>query len=97
MTKVDAEVFSRAGEKCPRPLCDFYRVTERPDGLVDVWLTPGELVAIRDDMAGRTDYGIRVRVVHGVDPKDPQWGGSLESYIREHYAAWLESAEEIEI
>ena len=50
-----------------------------------------------DDLTGRVDYGIRVRVVHGIDPEDPQWGGSLEGHIREHYAAWLESAEETEI
>jgi hypothetical protein len=80
-----------------RAICDFYRITERPDGLVDVWLTPGEVVPIMDDLTGRVDYGIRLRVVRGIDPADPQWGGSLEGHIREHYAAWLESAEEIEI
>lgn len=80
-----------------RAICDFYRITERPDGLVDVWLTPGEVVPIRDDLTGRTDYGIRVRVVHGVDPKDSQWSGNLEAHVREHYAAWLEMAEEVEV
>lgn len=80
-----------------RAVCDFYRVTERGDGLVDVWLTPGEIVPIMDDLTGRVDYGIRVRVVHGVDPEDPQWCGDLEEHIRRHYAAWLESAEETEI
>jgi len=80
-----------------RAVCDFYRVTERGDGLVDVWLTPGEIVPIMDDLTGRVDYGIRVRVVHGIDPEDPQWCGDLEEHIRRHYAAWLESAEETEI
>ena len=80
-----------------RAICNFYRITERGDGLVDVWLTPGEIVPIMDDLTGRVDYGIRLRVVHGIDPEDPQWGGSLEGHIREHYAAWLESAEETEI
>lgn len=80
-----------------RAVCDFYRVTERGDGLVDVWLTPGEVVPIMDDLTGRVDYGIRVRVVHGIDPEDPQWSGDLEEHIRRHYAAWLESAEETEI
>ena len=80
-----------------RAVCDFYRVTERGDGLVDVWLTPGEIVPIMDDLTGRVDYEIRVRVLHGIDPNDPQWGGSLGEHIRMHYAAWLESAEEIEI
>ena len=80
-----------------RAVCDFYRVTERGDGLVDVWLTPGEVVPIMDDLTGRVDYGIRVRVVHGIDPEDPQWCGDLEEHIRRHYAAWLESAEETEI
>lgn len=80
-----------------RAICDFYRVTERVDGLVDVWLTPVEVTPMRDDLTGRTDYGVRLRAVHGVDPEDPAWGGSLEGHIREHYAAWLESAEEVEI
>lgn len=80
-----------------KTISDFYEVKERGDGLVDVWLTPGEIVPIMDDLTGRVDYGIRLRVVHGIDPEDPQWGGSLEGHIREHYAAWLESAEEIEI
>lgn len=80
-----------------RAICDFYRITERPDGLVDVWLTPGEVVPIMDDLTGRKDYGIRLLAVHGIDPNDPQWDGSLEEHIRMHYAAWLESAEEIEI
>ena len=80
-----------------RAICDFYRITERPDGLVDVWLTPGEVVPIMDDLTGRKDYGIRLLAVRGIDPNDPQWGGSLEEHIRMHYAAWLESAEEIEI
>lgn len=78
-------------------LSSFYRIVASCDGLVDVWLTPGEVVAMRDDLTGRTDYGIRIRVVHGINPKDPQWQGSLEEHIRRHYAAWLESAEEIEI
>jgi hypothetical protein len=80
-----------------RAICDFYRITERGDGLVDVWRTPGEIVPSMDDLTGRVDYGIRVRVVHGIDLNDPQWGRSLEEHIRMHYAAWLESAEEIEI
>ncbi len=78
-------------------LNSFYRIVASRDGLVDVWLTPGEVVAIQDDLTGRTDYGIRIRVVRGIDPKDPQWDGDLEEHIRRHYAAWLESAEEIEI
>lgn len=80
-----------------RAISDFYRITERADGLADVWLTPGELVAIMDDLTGRLDYGIRILAVRGIDPKDPQWGGNLEEHIRRHYAAWLESAEEVEI
>ena len=80
-----------------RCVSDFYRIVERRDGLVDVWMTPGVVAPIFDELTGRTDYGIRMMAVHGVDPADPQWGGSLEEHIREHYAAWLESAEEIEI
>ena len=38
-----------------RAICDFYRITERGDGLVDVWLTPGEIVPIMDDLTGRVD------------------------------------------
>ncbi len=80
-----------------RAICDFYRITERPDGLVDVWLTPGEAAPIMDDLTGRVDYGIRLRVVHGIDAADPQWGGDLEGHIRKHYQAWVESSESIEI
>ncbi len=80
-----------------RAICDFYRIAERPDGLVDVVLTPGEVVPMQDDLTGRKDYGIRLLAVRGIDPNDPQWGGSLEEHIRMHYAAWLESAEEVEI
>ena len=80
-----------------KAVSDFYEIKMRSDGLADVWLTPGELVAIMDDLTGRKDYGIRLLAVRGIDPNDPQWGGSLEEHIRMHYAAWLESAEEIEI
>ena len=80
-----------------KTVSEFYKVTERNDGLVDVWLTPGELVAIRDDLTGRMDHGIRVLVVHGINPADPEWSGDLEEHIRRHYAAWLESAEMVEI
>ena len=80
-----------------KAVCDFYKIVERGDGLVDVWLTPGEVAPILDDLTGRVDYGIRVRVAHGIDPEDPQWSGCLDEHIRRHYAAWLESAEEEEI
>lgn len=80
-----------------KAVCDFYEIAERGDGLVDVVLTPGEVVPMRDDLTGRTDYGIRLMAVRGINPEDPQWQGNLEEHIRRHYAAWLESAEEIEI
>jgi len=74
----------------------FYQFCPRGDGLVDVWLTPGEPVPVWDANA-RLDFRFRVLAVVGVDPKDPQWGGNLEEHIRRHYDAWLMSAEEIEI
>jgi hypothetical protein len=80
-----------------KAVCDFYEIAERGDGLVDVVLTPGEVVPMRDDLTGRTDYGIRLMAVRGINLEDPQWDGNLEEHIRRHYAAWLESAEEIEI
>ena len=80
-----------------KAVCDFYEIAERGDGLVDVVLTPGEVVPMLDDLTGRTDYGIRLMAVRGINPEDPQWQGNLEEHIRRHYAAWLESAEEIEI
>jgi hypothetical protein len=80
-----------------KAVCDFYEIAERGDGLVDVVLTPGEVVPMLDDLTGRTDYGIRLMAVRGINPEDPQWDGNLEEHIRRHYAAWLESAEEIEI
>lgn len=75
----------------------FYRIVQTHDGLVDIWLTPGTPVPIMDDLTGRMDFLFRVLAVRGVDPDDPQWGGDLEGHIREHYYAWLASAEEIEI
>ena len=80
-----------------KAVCDFYEIAERGDGLVDVVLTPGEVVPMRGDLTGRTDYGSRLMAVRGINPEDPQWDGNLEEHIRRHYAAWLESAEEIEI
>ena len=75
----------------------FYRITPTHDGLVDVWLTPGEAVPLYDDLSGRFDYGIRILAVCGVNPEDPQYGGDIEEHIRRNYYAWIESAEEIEI
>lgn len=75
----------------------FYRIIPARDGLVDIWLSPGEAVPKLDDLTGRTDYGFRILAVCGVDPNDPEWDGELEEHIRRHYEAWIESAEEIEI
>lgn len=75
----------------------FYRITQARDGLVDIWLTPGEAVPMFDDLTGRIDYNFRVLAVRGIDPKDPQWEGNLEEHIRRNYYKWLESAEETEI
>lgn len=72
----------------------FYTISERSDGLVDVWLEPGEAVA-RYELNGRMEFDVRTLAVRGVDPKDPQWGGDLEDHIRRHYAAWVASAEVI--
>lgn len=72
----------------------FYRIIPRADWLVDVWLTPGEPVPFWR-LDGRLDFRFRLLAVVGVDPEDPQWGGDLEGHIRAHYAAWLESAEEM--
>ena len=75
----------------------FYRISPRRDGLVDVYLTPGEAVPAYDDLIGRYDYNIRLLAVVGVDPEDPTWRGDLEGHIREHYSWWVASAEEVEI
>lgn len=74
----------------------FYRFETRGDGLVDIWLTPGEPRPYWK-LDGRMDFGIRVLVVRGIDPKDPQWGGDLEAHVREHFSEWLGMAEEVEI
>ena len=73
----------------------FYKIVPRGDGLVDVLLTPGEPVPFLG-LDGRVHIRIRRMVVRGIDPRDPQWGGDLETHVREHYAAWLEAAEEVE-
>lgn len=79
------------------PLNHFYRIVPAGGGLVDVYLTPGDVVPMFDNLSGRMDYGIKLLAVRGIDPKDPEWAGDLEEHIRQHYAAWLASAEEIEI
>lgn len=75
----------------------FYRIVPTGEGLVDVWLSPGEGVPITDSVTRVTDYNIRLLAVQGVNPCDPQWGGDLEGHIRRHYRRWLASAEVIEI
>lgn len=83
-----------------RPASDgrpFYRIVPAYGGLVDIWLTPGNPVPLFDNLTGRIDYNFRILAVRGIDPDDPQWGGELEEHIRRNYAAWVESAEEIEI
>lgn len=87
------ENMNNASDQPPGNGRHFYRIVEREDGLVDVLLTPGEAVPAYDDLTGRMDYDIRVLSVRGIDPDDPQWGGSLEEHIRMHYGDWLESAE----
>ena len=74
----------------------FYRIITKGNGLADVYLTPGEAVPYWK-LDGRVEFRFRLLAVCGVDPDDPQWGGDLEGHIREHYAQWLESAEEITI
>lgn len=71
----------------------FYRIDERPDGLVDVILTPAETQATGNSL----DYRMTVLAVPGIDPKDPQWGGDLEDHIRRHYQAWTDSGEVMEL
>lgn len=75
----------------------FFRIWDNPDGTVDIWLTPGEATPKFCDTTGRFDYGIKVFMVQGIDPKDPQWGGDLAEHIRTHYGDWMASAEEREI
>ena len=81
----------------PIPGRPFYRIVETHDGLVDIWLSPGEAVPIYDAVAGRTEIIIRVLAARGVNPKAPEWGGDLEEHIRRNYYAWIKSAEEMEI
>ena len=75
----------------------FYRIVQRGDGLVDVWLTPGQAVPAFNDLSGRYDYNIRILMMQGINPEDPIWRGDLEGHIREHYSWWIASAEEVEI
>ena len=79
------------------PLNHFYRIVPAGGELVDVYLTPGEVVPMFDNLSGRMDYGIKLLAVCGIDPEDEQWGGSLEEHIRRHYSAWLASAKVVEI
>ena len=75
----------------------FYRIIQTHDGLVDIWLTPGDPVPLLDNLTGRIDYNFRILAVRGINPEDPQYGGDLEEHIRRNYYAWIMSAEEIEI
>ena len=75
----------------------FYRIVPTWNGMVDIWLSPGEAVPLTDDLTGRIDYNFRVLAVRGIDPKDPQWEGDLEEHIRRNYYKWIESAEEVEL
>ena len=75
----------------------FYRIVPTHDGLVDIYLSPGEAVPLYDDLTGRYDYNFKVLAVQGIDPEDPQYGGDLEEHIRRNYYAWIESAEVIEV
>jgi hypothetical protein len=75
----------------------FYRIIPARDGLVDVWLSPGEPVPAFDNLTGRIDYNFRVMAVVGVDPEDEKFGGDLEEHIRRHYYKWLASAKEVEM
>lgn len=84
-------------ERRNTPLNCFYRIVNSCNGLVDVYLTPGEPVPMYDNLTGRIDFNIRLLAVRGINPADPQWNGDLDEHIRRHYAAWLESAEMIEI
>ena len=72
----------------------FYRIVPNLDGsgTVDVWLSSGIPVPIKDTSSGLIDYNIKVLAVRGVVP----WDG-LEEDIRERYEAWCASAEVIEI
>lgn len=72
-------------------LKSFYRVVPTGDGLADVYLTPCETKGLTGVKGGS------LLVLRGVNPDDAQWGGSMEESIRENYASWLASAEEIEI
>lgn len=71
----------------------FYSIVPSGEGTVDVYLNPAIEPMTTED--GITDYDIAVRVVHGVDPLDPRFGGDLEGHIRAHYDAWRDSGEMI--
>jgi hypothetical protein len=78
------------------PPCEgrhFYSIVPSGEGTVDVYLNPAIEPMTTED--GITDYDIAVRMVRGVNPNDPQFGGDLEGHIRAHYDAWRDSGEMI--
>jgi hypothetical protein len=78
------------------PPCEgrhFYTIVPGREGTVDVYLNPA--IEPMTTEGGITDYDIAVRVVYGVDPQDPRFGGDLEGHIRAHYDAWRDSGEMI--
>ena len=77
----------------PREGRHFYSIVPSGEGTVDVYLNPAIEPMTTED--GFTDYDIAVRVVRGVNPNDPQFGGDLEGHIRAHYDAWRDSGEMI--
>ena len=38
----------------------FYRIVPAHNGLVDIWLTPGEAVPLYDNLTGRFDYNFKI-------------------------------------
>ena len=71
----------------------FYSIVPSGEDTVDVYLNPA--IEPMTTEGGITDYDIAVRVVRGVNPNDPQFGGDLEGHIRAHYDAWRDSGEMI--
>lgn len=78
----------------PKTLKRFYAIQDNGDGTVDVYLEPVVTIYSVDEFR---EMDVRVRVVRGINPDDPAFGGDLEAHVRDHYSAWLASGEVIDL
>lgn len=59
-----------------------------------------DIKRVMDEILGyciEVPYPAETRMILGVNPDDPAFGGDLEAHIRAHYSAWIETGEVIDL